>query len=49
MIGNYHCELVWDGNDSQDAVVTVRDLSSNGTFVSAFHNEVEVSQLALDK
>lgn len=33
-ISNFHCEIVWDGNDSQDAVVTVLDLSSNGTYIS---------------
>jgi len=25
--------MTWDGNDSQDSVVTVLDLSSNGTYV----------------
>jgi len=27
--------MTWDGNDSQDSVVTVLDLSSNGTYVSS--------------
>lgn len=31
--GNFHCQMTWDGNDSQDSVVTVLDLSSNGTYV----------------
>ncbi|KXN90631.1 putative serine/threonine-protein kinase fhkC [Leucoagaricus sp. SymC.cos] len=33
-ISNYHCQIAWDSNDSQDAVVTVLDLSSNGTWIN---------------
>ncbi|KAL9711831.1 hypothetical protein Ac2012v2_004904 [Leucoagaricus gongylophorus] len=32
-ISNFHCQMTWDGNDSQDSVVTVLDLSSNGTYI----------------
>ncbi|KAJ3563307.1 hypothetical protein NP233_g9018 [Leucocoprinus birnbaumii] len=32
-ISNHHCDIVWDGNDSHDAVVTVHDKSSNGTWI----------------
>jgi ser/thr/tyr protein kinase RAD53 len=36
-IGNSHCLIKWDGRDERDAVVTVTDTSSNGTFVRDQH------------
>ena len=36
LLGNRHCEIKWDGNDSRKAVITVADFSSNGTFVCSF-------------
>ncbi|KAF9452361.1 Pkinase-domain-containing protein [Macrolepiota fuliginosa MF-IS2] len=33
-ISNYHCQIAWDGVDSRDSVVTVLDLSSNGTYIN---------------
>ena len=31
--GNRHCDVHWDGKEDQSSIVTVHDLSSNGTFV----------------
>jgi serine/threonine/tyrosine protein kinase RAD53 len=31
--GNKHCVLHWDGKEDPSSIVTVLDLSSNGTFV----------------
>lgn len=31
--GNQHCEIAWDGKEDRTSNVTVKDLSSNGTFV----------------
>lgn len=35
--GGKHCTIVWDGMEDQSSSVVVRDLSSNGTYVS-MHN-----------
>ncbi|TFK74274.1 Pkinase-domain-containing protein [Pluteus cervinus] len=32
-VSNLHCEVMWDGRDT-DSSVTVKDLSSNGTFIN---------------
>lgn len=33
-ISNFHCQISWDSIDTRDSVVTVLDLSSNGTFIN---------------
>ncbi|CAL1705942.1 unnamed protein product [Somion occarium] len=33
-ISNKHCEIKWDENDSRKSIITVADLSSNGTFIN---------------
>ncbi|TDL21747.1 kinase-like protein [Rickenella mellea] len=33
-ISNFHCRLMWDGQENENSLVTVTDLSSNGTFIN---------------
>ncbi|THH00325.1 hypothetical protein EW145_g7096, partial [Phellinidium pouzarii] len=35
-VSNKHCHITWDGNMSRDAVVTVHDMSSNGTYINGY-------------
>lgn len=34
MQGNKHCYVNWDGKESEQAMVSVHDFSSNGTFIN---------------
>ncbi|CCL98200.1 uncharacterized protein FIBRA_00194 [Fibroporia radiculosa] len=34
-ISNYHCKIVWDGQENVNAAVKVTDNSSNGTFINS--------------
>lgn len=34
-VGNKHCRITWDGKEDKGSAVTVLDISSNGTWVSA--------------
>ncbi|TDL21737.1 Pkinase-domain-containing protein [Rickenella mellea] len=33
-ISNLHCRLTWDGQESEKSLVTIMDLSRNGTFIN---------------
>ncbi|KAJ3713129.1 kinase-like domain-containing protein [Lentinula raphanica] len=33
-ISNKHAEITWDGRETKDSIITLKDLSSNGTFIN---------------
>ncbi|KAJ3802182.1 CAMK/RAD53 protein kinase [Lentinula aff. detonsa] len=47
-ISNKHAEITWDGRESKDSIITLKDTSSNGTFVNGQRLGKGVSRILID-